>query len=116
MAALPICMIMIEPGPCRFSRLPDQPFLIGVVQQEEPGAVTGMALPDNIIEMILVPAFLTRLFPFTMCIYFAGAYPKKRLIRKGGDRGFPRRLLHLPLPDDELNIIPPLGIASQQQE
>ena len=64
---------VIEPGLRRLPRLPDQPFFVVVIHTEQPGGAPLFPLPDDIIEMVLVPAFLSGIFPFAMGIHLLGA-------------------------------------------
>ena len=106
---------LIMTGMRKLSRATDKPFFIIIVETEQPGPPIDGLLPDDIVEMIVDPAFPAGFLPFSPSIHVCQRNPKECRIRQSDERCFTSCLFHLPLQDEELAIISQLGIQQQQQ-
>jgi hypothetical protein len=97
----------------KFSGTADKSFFIVIVKAIQPGPAVNDLLADDIVEMIVDPAFPAGLFPFPAGVDVGQGDTKECRIRQSGDPCFTGSLFHLPLQDEELTIISQLGIEQQ---
>ena len=97
----------------KLSRTADKSFFVVIVEAEQPGLTVDGLLADDIVEMIVDPAFLTGFLPFPAGGHFRQGDTKECCIRQSGDPCFTGSLFHPPLQDEELTIISQLGIEQQ---
>lgn len=107
---------LVQTGLCHFAGLADQPFFVLIVETKQPGGATFLALADHVIQMTPIPALPAGVLPFPLGIDLGGGYTQKGLVGQRGDPGLAGGFPELPLVDDELDIISPLGIADEQQQ
>lgn len=97
-------------GPDHLLRLPVQPFFVLIVQAKKPRGVADGPGTDHVIQMILEPAFLTPLLPFSSGVYSSLVDPYESGIRQGGEAALAGCLFDPPLQPKELSIVTQLGI------
>ena len=105
---------LIVTGMCELSRAADKPFFIFIIQTEQPGPAIDGLLPDDIVKMIVKPAFPAGILPFSPGIDLGQRNTEECRVRQSCDARFTGSLFHLPLLDEELAIISQLGIEQQQ--
>ena len=109
-----IRLVLIGPG--YIQRSIDQPFFPFIIETKIPGGVLHRSLPDHIVQMSLIPAFLSFFLPPPFSIYSGQAYPQQCSVGEGGDPRFARGLFHPPLEEDEVPVVPKLGIDQGHQQ
>ena len=103
-----IRLVLVRPG--YVYRSIDQPFFAFVIETEKPRGVMQCPLADHVVEMSLIPTFLSFILPSAIAQDTGAAYPQQYGIGKGGDPGLARGFFHPPLEKDELPVITQLGI------
>src|ERR1700709_1374845 len=92
---------LVMTGTRKFPGTPNELFLIVIVETEQPGPAIDGLLPDDVVEMVVKPAFSAGLLPFSAGVYICQRNSKECPIRQSGDACFTGSLFHLPLLDQE---------------
>jgi hypothetical protein len=107
--------MVVEVGLRSRIRLPDQPFLPGIIEAKTPGGITLATLADDVIKMAAVPALTAAILQLSMGADVGKRNTLEQFVGKGGDPRFAGRLLYLHPLNNRLQGVTPLGIDHQQE-